>query len=398
MTRASEAAIDGFMTDHPTRDVGFGVYIHWPFCASKCPYCDFNSHVRHQPVDQERFVAAFRREIAQTAQRIPGRMVTSIFFGGGTPSLMKPETVGAILDAVGAAWSIDPKAEITLEANPTSVEAERFRGYRLAGVNRVSLGVQALNDADLKRLGRMHSVEEALAAVKVAASLFERFSFDLIYARPGQTPQAWGAELEEAIAHAVEHLSLYQLTIEPGTWFERLYDAGKLTVPDEETGRALYDITQEICEKRGLPAYEISNHARAGAESRHNLLYWRYGEYAGIGPGAHGRLVTGNARLATSTEKHPETWLDRVEREGHGIIDEEVLSAEAEGDEFLLMGLRLKEGIDPRRYEAFTGKALDSTRVQALMDEGLIRRQGARLAVTPKGFPVLNAVIAALAA
>jgi oxygen-independent coproporphyrinogen-3 oxidase len=386
------------MIDHPTRDVGFGVYVHWPFCASKCPYCDFNSHVRHQPVDQERFLAAFRREIAHTAARIPGRTVTSIFFGGGTPSLMRPETVGAILDAVGGAWSVHPEAEVTLEANPTSVDAGRFRGYRQAGINRVSLGVQALNDPDLRRLGRMHSVEEALAAVRIAASIFERYSFDLIYARPGQTPQAWGAELEQAIAHAVEHLSLYQLTIEPGTWFERLHAAGKIAVPDEETGRALYDVTQEVCGKHGLPAYEISNHARPGAESRHNLLYWRYGEYAGIGPGAHGRLVTGNARLATSTEKHPETWLERVERDGHGIVEEEVLTAEAEGDEFLLMGLRLKEGIDARRYEAFAGRSLKESRVRNLAEEGLIRLDGARLAVTPKGFPVLNAVIAELAA
>jgi len=386
------------MIDHPTRDVGFGVYVHWPFCASKCPYCDFNSHVRHQPVDQERFLAAFRREIAHTASRIPGRTVTSVFFGGGTPSLMRPETVGAILDAIGGAWAIDPRAEVTLEANPTSVEAERFRGYRAVGINRVSLGVQALNDPDLKRLGRMHSVEEALGAVRIAASIFERYSFDLIYARPGQTPQAWGAELEQAISHAVEHLSLYQLTIEPGTWFQRLYDAGKITVPDEETGRALYDITQEVCAKHGLPAYEISNHARSGAESRHNLLYWRYGEYAGVGPGAHGRLVTGNARLATSTEKHPETWLDLVEREGHGVIDEEVLTSEAEGDEFLLMGLRLKEGVDPRRFERFTGKTLNQRGLGILREEGLIRHDGSRLAVTPKGFPVLNAVIAELAA
>ncbi len=386
------------MIDHPTRDVGFGVYVHWPFCASKCPYCDFNSHVRHQPVDQERFLAAFRREIAHTAARIPGRTVTSIFFGGGTPSLMKPETVGAILDAVSGAWSMDPKAEVTLEANPTSVEAERFRGYRVAGINRVSLGVQALNDADLKRLGRMHSVDEALAAVKIAASIFDRYSFDLIYARPDQTPQAWGAELERAIGHAVEHLSLYQLTIEAGTWFQRLFDAGKIKVPDEETGRALYDITQEVCAKHGLPAYEISNHARPGAESQHNLLYWRYGEYAGIGPGAHGRLVTGNARLATATEKHPETWLELVEREGHGVIDEEVLTSEAEGDEFLLMGLRLKEGIDARRFEAFTGKPLNERRVRILQEEGLIRIDGTRVAVTPKGSPVLNAVIAELAA
>ncbi|GEO13875.1 coproporphyrinogen III oxidase [Microvirga aerophila] len=372
--------------------------MHWPFCASKCPYCDFNSHVRHQPVDQERFLAAFAREIAHTAARIPGRTVTSIFFGGGTPSLMRPETVGAILDSIGKAWAVAPGAEITLEANPTSVEAERFRGYRAAGVNRVSMGVQALNDPDLRRLGRMHSVEEALAAVKVAGSIFERYSFDLIYARPDQTPEAWRAELKQAIDHAVEHLSLYQLTIEPGTWFERLHQAGKLTVPDDEAGRVLYDITQEVCDAHGMPAYEISNHARPGAESRHNLVYWRYGEYAGIGPGAHSRLVTGNARLATSTERHPETWLEHVEREGHGVIDEEVLTSEAEGDEFLLMGLRLKEGIDPGRYTAFTGRTLNERRVRNLEDSGMIRRTGSRLAVTREGFPVLNAVIAELAA
>jgi putative oxygen-independent coproporphyrinogen III oxidase len=387
------------MIEHPTRDAGFGVYVHWPFCASKCPYCDFNSHVRHQPVDQERYLAAFRREIAHNAARIPGRSVSSIFFGGGTPSLMKPETVGAILDAIGGAWSVQEGAEITLEANPTSVEAERFRGYRAAGINRVSLGVQALNDPDLRRLGRMHSVEEALAAVKIAASIFERYSFDLIYSRPDQTPEAWRQELEYAISHAVEHLSLYQLTIEPGTWFEKLHRAGKLTVPDDDASRVLFDLTQEICEARGLPAYEVSNHARPGAESRHNLVYWRYGEYAGIGPGAHGRLVTGNARLATATEKHPETWLERVERDGHGIIDEEVLTSEAEGDEFLLMGLRLKEGIDPRRYTKFTGRTLNEKRIGTLEEHGLIvRRDDSRLIVTREGFPVLNSVIAELAA
>ena len=236
----------------------------------------------------------------------------------------------------------------------------------------MSLGVQALNDPDLRRLGRMHSVDEALAAVKIAASIFERYSFDLIYSRPDQTPQAWRDELEYAISHAVEHLSLYQLTIEPGTWFEKLHRAGKLIVPDDDASRVLFDLTQEICEKRGLPAYEVSNHARPGAESRHNLIYWRYGEYAGIGPGAHGRLVTGNARLATIAEKHPETWLARVERDGHGIIDEEVLTSEAEGDEFLLMGLRLKEGIDPRRYTKFTGRTLNEKRISTLEEHGLI--------------------------
>jgi putative oxygen-independent coproporphyrinogen III oxidase len=387
------------MIDHPTRDAGFGVYVHWPFCASKCPYCDFNSHVRHQPVDQDRFVAAFRREIAHMAARTAGRTVTSIFFGGGTPSLMKPGTVAAILDAIGGAWTVEGGAEVTLEANPTSVEAERFEGYRAAGINRVSLGVQALDDADLRRLGRLHSADEALAAVRVAASIFERCSFDLIYARPGQTPEAWRAELEAAIGQAVEHLSLYQLTIEPDTWFERLHRAGKLAMPNEEEARILYEITQDVCEAHGLPAYEVSNHARPGAESRHNLIYWRYGEYAGVGPGAHGRLVNGRARIATATEKHPETWLERVEREGTGLVEEEVLTAEAEGDEFLLMGLRLKEGIDPVRYAALTGRTLDEGRIRMLEDHGfLARASGSRLAVTREGFPVLDAVVADLAA
>jgi putative oxygen-independent coproporphyrinogen III oxidase len=387
------------MIDHPTRDAGFGVYVHWPFCASKCPYCDFNSHVRQQAPDEARFVAAFQREIAHAAALAPSRSVGSVFFGGGTPSLMRPDTVGAILDAIAAAWPVEAGAEVTLEANPTSVEAGRFRGYRAAGVNRVSLGVQALNDPDLRRLGRMHSAEEALAAVKIAAGIFERYSFDLIYARPNQSPQAWAAELREAISQAAEHLSLYQLTIEPGTWFERLRAAGKLVVPTNDEGRVLWDVTQEICEAAGLPAYEISNHARPDAESRHNLVYWRYGEYAGVGPGAHGRLVTANGRLATATEKHPETWLALVEERGHGIVTDELLSSEAEGDEFLVMGLRLKEGIDPRRYTAFTGRELDQRRIRDLEGDGLIARlSGERLLVTPEGFPVLDAVVADLAA
>jgi oxygen-independent coproporphyrinogen-3 oxidase len=387
------------MIDHPTRDAGFGVYVHWPFCLAKCPYCDFNSHVRHAAVDQERFVAAFRREIAHAAGRTPGRTVTSIFLGGGTPSLMQPATVAAILDAIARAWAVEPDAEVTLEANPTSVEAERFRGFRTAGVNRVSLGVQALHDADLRGLGRMHTAEEALAALAVARSAFERYSFDLIYARPGQTAQDWAAELKEAIGHAAEHLSLYQLTIEHGTPFERLHAAGKLVVPDDDSARALYETTQEVCEAAGLPAYEISNHARPGAESRHNLLYWRYGEYVGVGPGAHGRMVTGAGRVATVTEKHPETWLGLVERDGHGLVSEDLLSMEDEGDEFLLMGLRLREGVDAGRYAALAGRALDERRVRNLVGEGLIaRRHGRRLAVTRAGFPVLDAVVADLAA
>ncbi|MFE1602916.1 radical SAM family heme chaperone HemW [Methylobacterium sp. ID0610] len=387
------------MIDHPTRDVGFGVYLHWPFCAAKCPYCDFNSHVRHAPPDETAWREAFAREIAHVAGLTPGRTVTSIFLGGGTPSLMQPATVGALLDAVAGAWGLAPDIEITLEANPTSVEAERFRGYRLAGVNRVSLGVQALDDASLKRLGRLHSAAEAMIAVETAARHFARTSFDLIYARPGQTPAAWAAELREAIARAAEHLSLYQLTIEEGTPFHGLAAAGKLVTPDEDTARALFDVTQEVCAGAGLPAYEISNHARPGAESRHNLLYWRYGEYAGIGPGAHGRLVLPEGRTGTVTERAPEAWLARVAREGHGIVATEPLGPAEEGDEFLLMGLRLTEGIDPARFAALSGRPVDPERLGGLVREGLVRvTQAGRIAATPKGAPVLNALVAELAA
>jgi putative oxygen-independent coproporphyrinogen III oxidase len=378
----------------------FAVYVHWPFCLAKCPYCDFNSHVRHQPPDQQRHLAAFRREITHRAALAPGRTVTSIFFGGGTPSLMDASTVGGILDAIGAAWSVAPDAEITLEANPTSVEAERFRGYRAAGVNRLSIGVQALNDTDLKALGRMHSVDEALKAVRTAASIFERYSFDLIYGRsPDHTPALWRAELEQAISHAAEHLSLYQLTIEPGTAFEALHRAGKLKVPDEALGRALWDVTQEITAKHGMPAYEISNHARMGAESRHNLVYWRYQEYAGVGPGAHGRLIVNGARRAQSTEKRPEVWLEAVERQGHGLTEDEPLNPEEQGDEMLLMGLRLREGIDLDRHARLAGRSLDPSRIDALVADGLVERvDGSRVRVTPEGFPVLDAVVADLAA
>ncbi|KAB1074760.1 radical SAM family heme chaperone HemW [Methylobacterium planeticum] len=385
--------------DHPTRDAGFGVYVHWPFCASKCPYCDFNSHVRRAPVDEARFLRAFRTEIRHVAARTPGRTVSSVFLGGGTPSLMQPATVAGLLDAIAGAWGTAPDVEITLEANPTSVEAGRFRGYRAAGVNRVSLGVQALDDASLRSLGRLHTAEEAMTAVRTAAAHFERYSFDLIYARPQQTPAAWGAELAEAIARAAEHLSLYQLTIEPGTPFHGLAAAGKLVPPDEETARALYEVTQETCARAGLPAYEISNHARPGAQSRHNLLYWRYGEYAGIGPGAHGRLVTATGRLGTVTERAPEAWLAQVEADGHGIVETEGLSAADQGDEFLMMGLRLAEGIDPDRYAALKGRPLDPARLAALLGDGLLARlPDGRLAATPRGAPVLNAVVAELAA
>jgi len=381
------------------RKEAFGVYVHWPFCLSKCPYCDFNSHVRHTAIDEDRFAYAFAREIETTASRVPGRDVSSIFLGGGTPSLMQPRTVGAILDAIGKHWRIADGAEVTLEANPTSVEATRFAGYRSAGVNRVSLGVQALDDASLKELGRLHTAREALDAVKIARRAFQHYSFDLIYARPGQAPGMWADELKLAIAEAAEHLSLYQLTIEEGTPFFALHAAGKLKTPDEATARALYDVTQEVCTARGLPAYEISNHAREGAQCRHNLVYWRAEEYAGIGPGAHGRLDIGGLRHATATEKRPETWLMRVEAGGHGVVTDDLLNSEERADEFLLMGLRLAEGIDPKRYEALSGRTLDPHRVAVLREEGaIVVDEGGRLRVTQAGFPVLDAVVADLAA
>jgi putative oxygen-independent coproporphyrinogen III oxidase len=376
----------------------FGVYIHWPFCLSKCPYCDFNSHVRHAAIDEARFVRAFETEIAATAARVPGRTVSTIFFGGGTPSLMAPATVGAILDAAAKHWTIAPDVEVTLEANPTSVEATRFRGFRAAGINRVSLGVQALDDASLKELGRLHTAQEALDAVAIARAAFERYSFDLIYARPRQTPEAWRVELARAIEEAAEHLSLYQLTIEQDTPFATLHAAGKLVIPDDDHARALYDMTQEVTAAHGLPAYEISNHARPGAECRHNLVYWRYHEYAGIGPGAHGRLVIDNTRHATATEKRPEAWLMRVEANGHGVTADETLLRSEQADEFLLMGLRLAEGIDPQRYTALSGHTLDEGRIAMLGGEGLIETVDGRLRVTRAGFPILDAVVADLAA
>jgi putative oxygen-independent coproporphyrinogen III oxidase len=380
------------------RSPGFGVYVHWPFCAAKCPYCDFNSQVRHQPVDQERFAAAFATELATMREKTGPREVTSIFLGGGTPSLMKPETVGAVLDAVAKNWTVPDGIEVTLEANPSSVEAERFKGYRAAGVNRVSLGVQALNDKDLRFLGRLHNVEEALVAIDLARKTFPRLSFDLIYARPGQTPEAWEAELEEAIGHAADHLSLYQLTIEEGTRFHSLHAAGKFEIPDSDTAADLYAVTQEVTAARGLPAYEISNHARPGAESRHNLTYWRYGEYVGVGPGAHGRFVENGRRVVTVAEKMPETWANLVEARGHGVTGGEVLTRSEEADEFLLMGLRLAEGIDLARYEALSGKGFSPARLSVLQEEGLVAPIGnSRLRATPSGMIVLDAVVADLA-
>lgn len=379
----------------------FGIYIHWPFCAQKCPYCDFNSHVRHSGWDEARFLAAYKRELEQVSgigcqvsiqdsKSVRGlprthhlapdtryltpdpRTVTSIFFGGGTPSLMKPETTAAVLEHIAKLWTIAPDVEITLEANPGSVDAGRFAGYRAAGVNRVSMGLQSLSDDQLKKLGRIHTVAESKTALEIARRTFERFSFDLIYARPGQTPADWRAELTEALELAGDHVSLYQLTIEPDTPYAALHAAGKLVVPDADAALALYEITQELTERHGLRAYEISNHARPGEESRHNLLYWRYGEYAGVGPGAHGRIIGNGKRVATVTEKNPETWCARVERDGHGFTETTELSPSEQADEALLMGLRLSEGIAIARLATLGGHVPAQKTLDGLAELGLI--------------------------
>jgi oxygen-independent coproporphyrinogen-3 oxidase len=376
---------------------GFGVYVHWPFCLSKCPYCDFNSHVV-AGIDQRQWAAALAAELRHMRALTGPRAVSSIFFGGGTPSLMDAATVGTVLDEIAALWSVEPQAEITLEANPTSVEAERFRGYRAAGVNRLSLGVQSLNDRDLKFLGRLHSAGEALAAIALARETFPRLSFDLIYARPGQTAAEWTRELRAALAHAADHLSLYQLTIEEGTAFAKLYEKGAFRLPDEEDAAGLYRLTGEIAGEAGLSAYEVSNYAKPGAESRHNLVYWRYGDYVGVGPGAHGRVTTADGRFATRTSKAPGEWLASVERAGHGLEAQDEISASEQGDEMMLMGLRLEEGVSLSRYERLTGAALPPARVASLVAEGLVARDGDRIAATAAGRLVLNGLLARLLA
>ena len=384
------------MPENPD-EAGFGVYVHWPFCTSKCPYCDFNSHVRAAGIDEARFLGAFEREISYLAALTGPRTVSSIFFGGGTPSLMQPATVGAILDGIAGHWSVSPEAEATLEANPGSVEAGRFAGYRAAGINRVSLGVQSLREADLKSLGRLHTVAEAKAALDIARRTFDRFSFDLIYARPGQTEAEWRAELGEALALAGSHLSLYQLTIEDGTPFAALNASGKLVPPDPEAAASLFEVTQELTAAAGLPAYEISNHAAPGEECRHNLLYWRYGEYAGVGPGAHGRLIINGLRHATSTERNPERWLASVEAQGHGLIETSALSAAEQTDEVLLMGLRLEEGLDLERLAAIGGSRPSAKAIDELMALGLVERLGAtRIKAAGGGRIVLNDLVVRL--
>jgi len=375
---------------------GFGVYVHWPFCAAKCPYCDFNSHVR-AAVDQDRWRRALIAEVARVASLVPGRRVDTVFFGGGTPSLMPPETVAAVITAIGAGWTLAPDAEITLEANPTSVEAGRFRAYASAGVNRLSMGVQALRDPDLRALGRMHDVAEARAAFDVARAIFPAVSFDLIYAREGQSLPDWRAELGEALAMAVDHLSLYQLTIEPGTRFGALAERGGLRgLPDDRLAADLYLETQAICDAAGLAGYEVSNHSRPGSESRHNLIYWRYGDYAGIGPGAHGRLSLENTRVATETLLRPEAWLAAVETTGSGETRRDAIAPVDQAAEMLMMGLRLSEGVDLARHARLAGTPVPEAALDALAALGLVAVQAERLRATHAGRPVLNAILKTL--
>jgi putative oxygen-independent coproporphyrinogen III oxidase len=374
----------------PNSSEPLGLYVHWPFCRAKCPYCDFNSHVRHAPVDSAAFADALIRELSWFRDRTGPRAVSSIFFGGGTPSLMPPSAVAAVIDAAARLWPFDADVEITLEANPTSAESGNFAGYRTAGVNRASVGVQALDDAALKELGRQHTASEALAAFRLAARIFPRVSFDLIYARPRQTIEGWRSELSQALVEQQGHMSLYQLTIEPGTAFASLAAAGALRVPDDDTAAALFETTEELTAAAGLPAYEISNHAAPGHECRHNLLYWRYGDYAGVGPGAHSRLTAAGGRRALAAERHPETWLRRVRDDGHGVIEDETLTIADQATERLLMGLRLAEGIPAA---ALVAAGVPPRRLSDLAAEGLLTISADRVAATAAGRRLLDGVL-----
>lgn len=371
---------------------GFGLYIHWPFCQAKCPYCDFNSHVSKK-IDESRWVSAYLKELARVSAQTKGRVLNAVFFGGGTPSLMAPETVHAILDAVRSYWPTANDMEITLEANPGSVDAGRFAGYRDAGVNRVSMGIQALNDRDLKRLGRIHTVAEAQQAFDVARNCFDRVSFDLICARQDQSLADWQNELTQALSMAIDHLSLYQLTIENGTAFGDRYKAGGLKgLPNDDLAADIYMATQDICNAHSMPAYEVSNHAKPGSESRHNLIYWRYGDYLGIGPGAHGRVTVDGQRHATESLRQPNAWLDSVEQnEGYSVWTP--LPTQVQAEEYVMMGLRINQGIDLKRLSDLRGSTLDPDSIQNLTDLGMVETEGDYLRTTAQGRMVLNAVI-----
>jgi oxygen-independent coproporphyrinogen-3 oxidase len=376
--------------------VSFGVYVHWPFCAAKCPYCDFNSHVR-TAIDEDGWVDGILAELDWVAAHQTNRpVVETIFFGGGTPSLMSGRATGLILAKIAVLWPMANDAEITLEANPASADAARFADYRAAGINRVSLGVQALNDADLKKLGRLHDVAEAKAALKMAMGLFDRVSLDLIYARPDQSDAMWRSELKEALSFGTEHLSLYQLTIEPETPYALLHRNGQLQIPDDDLAAGLYETTQELTEAAGVPAYEISNHARSGAESHHNLIYWRYGDYAGVGPGAHGRISIAGQRTATAAIKLPERWRDTVSKSGHGFSELTPISDDDAAREHLLMNLRLAEGLDLAAYEQRWGARPDREKIAAMIAQGFLTMDGDILTATPQGRLLLNRVIAEL--
>jgi putative oxygen-independent coproporphyrinogen III oxidase len=387
-----------FETAEAAGEETLAVYVHWPFCRSKCPYCDFNSHVRDS-VDAPRWTRALLADLDHHAALTPGREVGSVFFGGGTPSLMPPETVAALLERVRQHWTVSADREVTIEANPNSAEAARFRGFAAAGVNRLSLGVQALDPAALRMLGRLHDRDEAIAAIEHARDSFARFSFDLIYARPGQSLAAWRQELDEALALAGEHLSLYQLTVEPGTAFATLARRGELVLPDEELAAAFYETTQDRLAGHGLPAYEISNHARPGAECRHNLAYWRYQDYVGIGPGAHGRLRLDGVKYATRQTRLPERWLAAVEDKGSGLEEMAAIDRDGAVEEMLMMGLRLTEGVDRARLERNAGRSLETLfggNLAPLIEGGFLTLDEKRLAATAAGRQRLNAVLAAL--
>ncbi len=376
---------------------GFGLYLHWPFCESKCPYCDFNSHVAKE-IDQNQWKRAFLAEIDRIGLETQDKVLGSIYFGGGTPSLMNPDLVAAILDKAKSTWRLENDVEITLEANPTSIEAGRFNGYRDAGVNRISMGMQAMNDDDLRNLGRRHTAAEAVKAFDIARNIFERVSFDLIYARQGQDLASWKRELKRALDLAIDHLSLYQLTIEEGTVFsERLSAGGLRGLPDESIAADMYEMTQEVCNDRGFPAYEVSNHARPGAQSKHNLVYWRGGDYAGIGPGAHGRLTWNQNRFATESPKSPTQWLNMALSGGPAEFDRVSLSDEDRGMEYLLMSLRLSEGLEISRHSRLSKRALEHHTVLDLVELGMIKISGDRLKATAKGRLILNALISKLA-
>lgn len=376
---------------------GFGLYVHWPFCVSKCPYCDFNSHVS-QNINHDEWGRAYLTAIEHYAAETPDRTLASIYFGGGTPSLMQPALVQSIVDRAQKLWHFSNDIEITLEANPGSVEASRFEGFRLAGVNRVSLGVQALNDADLRRLGRMHSVAEALSALEVARTNFDRISFDLIYARQDQSLLSWEKELTSALEFNPDHLSLYQLTVEPGTVFGARDRAGKLAgLPSEDRSADMYDLTQTLCDIKGLPAYEVSNHAHPGMESRHNMIYWMAGDYVGIGPGAHGRLTLAKRRYATETPLAPEAWLRSVLTSQSGEAQRHLLSGKEQALEYLIMGLRTVRGISLDRFAAMGSQPVDAEKIRSLRELGMIEISGKTLRATRKGMPVLNALLRELA-